>query len=32
MMKTTKPLGTAPLMVTGAGQSTCVPKVPPVAK
>lgn len=27
--KTTTPLGTAPLKVTGAGQSTCVPKVPP---
>ena len=30
--KTTKPLGTAPLNVTGAGQSTCVPKVPPPPK
>jgi hypothetical protein len=27
--KTTAPIGTAPLQVTGAGQSTCVPKVPP---
>jgi hypothetical protein len=27
--KTTAPLGAAPLNVTGAGQSTCVPKVPP---
>ena len=30
--KTTSPLGTAPLKVTGAGQSTCVPKVPPPPK
>jgi hypothetical protein len=30
--KTTKPLGTSPLQVTGAGQSTCVPKVPPIPK
>ena len=27
--KTTTPVGTAPLQVTGAGQSTCVPKVAP---
>jgi hypothetical protein len=27
--KTTKAVGMAPLQVTGAGQSTCVPKVPP---
>jgi hypothetical protein len=27
--KTTGMIGTAPLQVTGAGQSTCVPKVPP---
>ncbi len=32
MMKTTKSIGTAPLSVTGAGQSTCVPKVPPTTK
>jgi hypothetical protein len=32
MMKTTKSIGTAPLQVTGAGQSTCVPKVPPTTK
>lgn len=32
MMKTTKSIGTAPLSVTGAGQSTCVPKVPPATK
>jgi hypothetical protein len=31
-MKTTKDIGTAPLMVTGAGQSTCVPKTPPPPK
>jgi hypothetical protein len=30
--KTTKGLGSAPLSVTGAGQSTCVPKVPPPTK
>jgi hypothetical protein len=30
--KTTKNIGTAPLNVTGAGQSTCVPKVPPPTK
>ena len=30
--KTTKAFGTAPLQVTGAGQSTCVPKVPPPPK
>ncbi len=30
--KTTAPIGTAPLKVTGAGQSTCVPKVPPPPK
>jgi hypothetical protein len=30
--KTTTSLGSAPLMVTGAGQSTCVPKIPPPAK
>ena len=30
--KTTKSLGMAPLQVTGAGQSTCVPKVPPPPK
>jgi hypothetical protein len=29
VMKTTTSLGNAPLMVTGAGQSTCVPKTPP---
>lgn len=28
--KTTLKLGTAPFTVTGAGQSTCVPKVPPL--
>lgn len=27
--KTTASLGNAPLQVTGAGQSTCVPKTPP---
>jgi hypothetical protein len=27
--KTTTSLGVAPLAITGAGQSTCVPKVPP---
>jgi hypothetical protein len=27
--KTSKSLGMAPLSITGAGQSTCVPKVPP---
>ena len=32
MMKSTKKIGTAPLSVTGAGQSTCVPKVPPTTK
>lgn len=32
MMKTTKSIGTAPLQVTGAGQSTCVPKTPPAPK
>lgn len=30
--KTTTPVGNAPLQVTGAGQSTCVPKVPPPPK
>jgi hypothetical protein len=30
--KSTKSLGSAPLSVTGAGQSTCVPKVPPPTK
>lgn len=30
--KTTTSRGNAPLSVTGAGQSTCVPKVPPLAK
>jgi hypothetical protein len=30
--KTTQGLGSAPLSVTGAGQSTCVPKVPPPTK
>lgn len=30
--KTTTPVGTAPLQVTGAGQSTCVPKVAPPPK
>lgn len=30
--KTTKAIGTAPLNVTGAGQSTCVPKVAPPPK
>jgi hypothetical protein len=30
--KTTKQIGTSPLQVTGAGQSTCVPKVPPPPK
>jgi hypothetical protein len=30
--QTTKMLGNAPLMVTGAGQSTCVPTVPPSSK
>jgi hypothetical protein len=29
---TTKQLGNAPLQVTGAGQSTCVPTVPPTSK
>jgi hypothetical protein len=28
-MKTTVSLGNAPILVTGAGQSTCVPKTPP---
>lgn len=28
----TKTLGNAPLLVTGAGQSTCVPTVPPAAQ
>ena len=32
MLKTTKGIGTAPLQVTGAGQSTCVPKTPPATK
>jgi hypothetical protein len=32
VMKTTMNVGTAPLMVTGAGQSTCVPKTPPPPK
>jgi hypothetical protein len=30
--KSIKELGQAPLQVTGAGQSTCVPKVPPLPK
>ena len=30
--KTTTSRGNAPLSVTGAGQSTCVPTVPPIAK
>ena len=30
--RTTTSLGNAPLVVTGAGQSTCVPKTPPPPK